>query len=203
VFIKSLCDFKKSFTGLQKKLILLSINIIKKMCKICNNEYEGLRELYIKNCQNIKTIPIIEGLFTIFLTDCFNITNIPNIEGLRDLIMDNCTMVTTIPIIKGLRVLSITNCQNIRDIPNIEGLRDIHIHNCYNIINFNPRFSYTNYFYTIKEFHNMNKIKKWYKRIKFSKKLWMYAELVIIDEMNPHKENNQYLEQYIKDKVYD
>ena len=173
------------------------------MCRICNNEYKGLKNIFIMNCQNIKTIPIIEGLIYLTIVDCHNITNIPNIKGLKSLVIDNCKMITTIPVIKGLNELSVTDCQSIRNIPNIEGLRHIRIYNCYNIIHFSLIFSYTGYFYTLKEFHNMNTIKKWYKRIKLSTKLWMYAELVIMDSMNPHKENNKYLEHYINEKVYD
>ena len=107
------------------------------MCVICDNEYEGLNSLALRNCEKVTTIPIIEGLRWLYISNCQNITNI-----------------------------------------------------------------HTTSKYSMKRFNSINKIKRWYKRIKLSKKLWMYAELVIMDSMNPHKENNSYLKNYINDKVY-
>ena len=222
------------------------------MCVICDNEYEGLQQLNIencnnlinipiingldiltiKNCPNLTTLPIIEGLDVLHLDNCPNITNIPIIATLERLFIRNCPNITLIPNIERLLVVSIEHCQNITLIPNIEGLACIYIINCQNIINI-TNISIFNVLihlyiqdcnkindycsveteinmspvktskYTLKQFTNVNTIKRWYKRVKLSKKLWMYAELVIIDSMNPHKDNNQYLEQYIKEKVYD
>jgi hypothetical protein len=99
--------------------------------------------------------------------------------------------------------LYIKNCNFLTNIYIIEGLIEVKITNCkhqYNYYHTNIPNEYS--IYAIQEFNNMNKIKRWYKRLKFSKKLWMYAELVIMDSMNPHKENNKYLEQYINSNVY-
>jgi hypothetical protein len=171
------------------------------MCVICDNEYEGLNNLNLKNCKKVTTIPIIEGLIALYIENCINIVTIPIIEGLKILYIKNCYKITNIPVIEGLEYLSIFNCNNINAIPIIEGLKGLWIVNCHNIINYYYDHNLIN-FYTIERFNSINKIKKWYPRIKFSRKLWMYAELVIIDEMNPHKDDNQYLEKYIKDKVY-
>jgi hypothetical protein len=144
----------------------------------------------------------------LIINNCSNITNIPIIEGLQKLCIMDCPKIINIPNIKGLQVLHISNmkdCSNITNIPIIEGLQSLKINYCKNYYNYDC--IYNNLFqkrnYNIKEFNNINKIKRWYKRVKLSKKLRLCAELVIIDEMNPHKENNQYLERYIKEKVYE
>ena len=113
--------------------------------------------------------------------------------GLNKLNIKNCNNITTIPIIEGLNELYIYNCNNITTIPIIEGLKVLNIYNCKNINNFQN---------DIKQFNSINKIKRWYKRVKMSKKLWLYAKLVIKEKMDPHKENNYYLQKYIKENVY-
>jgi len=111
-------------------------------------------------------------------------------------------------VLKGLACLYITNCQNITNIPLLNKLMHLHIQDCNKIYDYSNIETEINMSlvktskYTHTQFDNVNVIKKWYKKLNLSKKLWMYAELVIMDSMNPHKENNQYLEKYIKDKVY-
>jgi hypothetical protein len=188
------------------------------MCLICDNDYYNHYDIFIENCQIIKEIPAIEGLHRLHITNCNNVTSInyinglqdlniyhcdnlkeiPNINGLKRLFIDGCLNITKIPIIEQLRNLFIYNCENIEEIPFIKKLRKMSIINCKKYLNYRSQ----NNIYNIKYLYNANKIKKWYKKLKLSKRLWLYAELVIIDEMNPHKENNQYLERYIKEKVY-
>jgi len=201
------------------------------MCKICDNEnLEGLNHLFIENCSNITNIPIIEGLTLLsininnipvieglellninncpnitnitIINKCQNINNIPIIKGLRFLSIRDCPNITNITIMGGANILQVLNCDNINNIPFLEGLEGLELTNCNKIYNYNNLLYNEINKYTIEQFNKINKIKQWYKRIKLSKKLWMYAELVIIDSMNPHKENNSYLENYIEEKVY-
>jgi len=153
------------------------------MCKICKNKCKDGEPLHIYNCQNINSN---------------NIKNISNIKGLKNLNITNVDNIKEIPIIEGLKILYIYSCPNITNIPIIKDLKFLFLYNCKNYYNYSCDYS----IYSIKQFNSINKIKKWYKRINFSKILWKYTELVIMDSMNPHKDNNQYLEQYIKDKVY-
>ena len=197
------------------------------MCKICNNNYEGLKSLTISKCPYIKiipnidglealnidgiqqtiNIPIIKGLRKLQLLGCNNIKEIPNIESLYELCIvccNNITNIINIPILKKIKNLTIIN-SNIFNISIIENIENIEIINNINILDMRIYYNYfthDNNEYTIKHLYSIIKIVKWYKKLKLSKKLWMYADLVIRDSMNPHKENNIYLEQYIENKVY-
>mgnify|MGYP001579672843 CR=1 FL=1 len=173
------------------------------MCRICISQYvglQGLQGLDINNCQNITTIPIINGLQILNITNCQNIKKIPIIEGLQELNINNCQNITTIPIIGGLKRVSIINCQNITTIPIIERLKELYIRNC--------NINYYNYgsIYSIKQFCNINTIKKWYRKkllyIKYKTCIHQMEELSIQYQMDPYRKNNKYLEEYIKENVY-
>jgi len=201
------------------------------MCLICDygadydniniygNLYGRFTIIRIKNCNKITTIPIIEGIVLLLIENCPNVKEIPTIEGLQQLYIKHCENIHSIPIIKGLKVLQVENCPNVSTIPIITGLQELYIIKCMNITiigiieklkyliisdckNINDIQTLYNNKYNTKEFNSIEKIKRWYKRLNFSQRLWIYAELVIIDSMNPHKENNKYLEHYINEKVY-
>lgn len=178
---------------------------------------DSLIYLHVENCNSIKKIPIINNLINLYIDNCKNITKIPNITELRDLNITN-SYISNIPILNKLSRLSLYDCNNIETIPKMRILMKIiaikcnllkniniinnkysslHVINCLNI---NDCVFYKSN--EITKFYSVNKIKNWYNRIKLSKKLWKYAEIILIDLMNPHKENNQYLHKYINNHVY-
>ena len=184
------------------------------MCQICYNEnlevLEGI--LIIEDCKNISTVPIIEGLQRISIRDCDNIMTIPIIEGLHTLTIVNCNNITTIPIIEGLQALTIYNCNNITTIPTIKGLQELSVIRCKKISEKYYTKNNLNYIYyhnndDAKCFYSINKIKKWYKRRalynKYKLCIHQMEELVIMDQMNPHKKDNIYLQNIVNEFSYE
>ena len=135
------------------------------MCQICDNEYEGLTELKIKNCSNIIEIPNIQGLNTLEIYECSNITKILNIQGLNELYIENCNKLSEIPNIQGLTELDISNCKYLNDISSSDKL-------------------------DVKRYLLGSEIKNWLKRMLFlrSKRfnvLWKIAEFYTIKKFSP------------------
>jgi len=174
------------------------------MCQICQNEYEGLNYLNIKDCDNITNIPNIENLKILHIYNCQNLTNVPYASELFYLNIRNCQALINIPNLENLTVLEITNCNNIKNIPNIENLKGLYINNCKNIINCNIHIIDN---YNITKFYNSNKIKKWYKKRaiynKYITSINQMIELVVMIQMDPHNENNTYLQNIIKEFSYE
>jgi len=86
------------------------------MCKICEGNEQGLKELGIYNCNKIINIPTIQKLHTLIIHTCENIINIPNIQGLHTLVIISCFKIVDIPYIQELKRLNILNCLYLEDI---------------------------------------------------------------------------------------
>jgi archaellin len=99
-----------------------------------------------------------------------------------------------------LQVFEITWCASLRYFNINSTMIELSISNSKYFYNYN---SLNNTNYTLKKYKCLNIIKQWYKRVKLSKKLWKYAEIVLMDQMNPYKKDNEYLQKYIKENVYD
>ena len=100
------------------------------MCKICTNDYKGLKRLDCNNCPLLTNIPNIEGLKSLYCNNCPLLTNIPNIEGLNTLCCNNCPLLITIPIIERLNTLHCIDCPLLITIPIIERLKSLCCNNC-------------------------------------------------------------------------
>lgn len=136
------------------------------------------------------------------VTNNDKISIIPTLNKLYKLTLYNCNNIEIIPKMPLLMVVIVSKCNLLKKINiNVNSYSKLHVKHCPNINNCE--------FYSLSETNNItefclsNKIKNWYKRVKLSKILWKYAEIVLIEQMNPHKENNKYLQKYIKENVYD
>lgn len=154
------------------------------MCRICRNYYEGLCfyqgkyeiDIYCNKLIDIPNIPILHNLRHFMIYFSTNIKEIPNLKGLEGLRVYNCMTLNKISNIDSLTELRIEYCNNIKEIPYIQGLQHLVIKDCkyfYNI--------FTSSVYKINKFYKINKIKNWYKKIKFLRskrytKLWEIAE---------------------------
>jgi predicted nucleotide-binding protein (sugar kinase/HSP70/actin superfamily) len=111
------------------------------MCRICDNNYNGLKNLNIIDCPNIN------GLHELYIINC------PNINELQDLYIDNC------PNINELQVLYIDNCPNINKIQNIDRLYNLCIdENNISIEKYNAKQKITKWYKKIKRYKTLWKI---------------------------------------------
>jgi hypothetical protein len=192
------------------------------MCKVCDNDYENLEDLYIDNCNNIKIIPNMNDKKNLYIINCPNIKKIPNIFNLRSLTIQDCPNIKEIPNILNLKYLTIHNCQSIKEIPNIQSLKELFILSCQNITkipniknlqwlyilqceNFNShvlgeliRFDDT----TINKFYKINQIKTWWKKrsyyIKNIDKIYEIIEWIEKKRMHPE---SKYFQKFILDDL--
>jgi len=160
----------------------------------------GLQNLYIDYCQYIKQIPVILGLNNLCIAGSQSITKIPYILGLIELCIHACQNITTIPYIPGLEYVSIIECHYITTISYNLELQHLGIKDCYQFYNYNENK------YPITHFHNINKIKKWYKKkILYIKKtlcIDTLKEFAIMYRMDPRRKCNKYLQNIIKEFSY-
>lgn len=147
------------------------------MCRICDNDYEGVRRLSLQNCPNIVEIPIIPGLQELEIHNLPKLVEIPIIPGLQRLYIQNCPNLIKIPIIPELQELHLYHLTNKVKIPIILSLQILYIYNCTHL---HDRYITSND--KIIEFMNSSiRIKRWYKNMRYLKSdrvktLWKIAD---------------------------
>ncbi len=66
------------------------------MCRICDDDFEGVKILDCSDCPLLTSISNIEGLKILNCSYCPLLTFIPNIEGLKTLYCSDCPFLTSI-----------------------------------------------------------------------------------------------------------
>ena len=166
------------------------------MCQICDNDYEGLNNLYIDGCKKVMQIPHMQRLIQLYIRDCIELLQISNIQRVNSLKIYNCPKVAHIPHIQGLNELHIMDCPQVVQIPNIQGLIILNIVKCSKLTQI-PNIKGLNYLYVrdckyfkdinaddklkISRYLNEYKLHNWLKRMLFLrsaryKALWRIAE---------------------------
>lgn len=177
---------------------------------------EFIEDLVIYNCPNLMKI-INTSVMRLVINSC-NIINIDNVQQLTCLLLQNCFNITNLPQFEHLTTLAIDNCPNIVNIQKYEYLQYLRIVNNNKYYDYDSELLYdeddgydednTEVYdmKKIKEFYNINKIKTWYKKRKLYNKyifcINQIQELIVMDQINPRKENNTYLENILNDYVY-
>jgi len=173
-------------------------------------------DLVIYNCPNLMKI-INTHVRRLVIDSCY-IININNVQQLLCLVLQNCINITDLPKFENLHTLAIDNCPNVLNVPKYENLQDLRITNNNRYYDYDIELlgdddddydedNESEYdIKKIKEFYSINKIKTWYKKRNLYNKYILcinqMQELIVMDQMDPRKENNTYLEKVLNDYVY-
>ena len=173
-------------------------------------------DLVIYNCPNLMKI-INTHVMRLVIDSCY-IININNVQQLLCLVLQNCINITDLPKFENLHTLAIDNCPNVLNVPKYENLQDLRITNNNRYYDYDSELlgdddddydedNESEYdIKKIKEFYSINKIKTWYKKRNLYNKYILcinqMQELIVMDQMDPRKENNTYLEKVLNDYVY-
>jgi len=169
---------------------------LKRMCKICKNEYNNSNTVYICNCKKIVQVPLISDIKRVHISNCPNLISIFNINNIHDLYLERCNSIVTVPKINTMQILFINSCNNLKKIDFCDGISNITISNCKNFIDFKTSYRidlpnkklirWLSNSYHNTEFKMICKIKTWYKNItnKYRLKLKNIHKILYQDVIN-------------------